>query len=172
METITIGTVDTSLGPLGAAFSPAGLCRLSFAREGDQACAAWARRWAPHAPLIHDDPRLELLAAELDDYFEGRRRGFTIPLDPRGTPFQRDVWRALLSINYGETRAYSELAAAIGHPQAVRAVGAANGANPIPILIPCHRLIGKGGSLVKYGGGLELKRRLLELEGVAFSAKW
>jgi O-6-methylguanine DNA methyltransferase len=166
--TITLGTIETPLGLLGAVFSQNGLCQLTFAREGNRACAAWARRWAPHAPVIHDDPRLELLAAELNDYLEGRQRSFTMLLDPRGTPFQREVWRALIGIGYGETRVYSALAAAIGRPNAIRAVGAANGANPIPILIPCHRLIGKDGSLVKYGGGLELKRRLLELEGASF----
>jgi O-6-methylguanine DNA methyltransferase len=166
-DTITLGSIATPLGRLGAAFSPAGLCRLAFAREGDAACAAWARRWAPGARVQRGDPRLDMLASELAAYLAGRLRAFTIPLDPRGTPFQLVVWRALLAIGYGETRAYSQLAAAIGHPQAVRAVGAANGANPIPILIPCHRLVGKRGALIKYGGGLELKRRLLELEGAA-----
>ena len=99
----------------------------------------------------------------------GRLREFSIPLDPRGTAFQLEVWRALQGVGYGEVRTYSEIAAAIGRPRAVRAVGAANGANPIPIIIPCHRLIGKSGSLIKYGGGLDMKRRLLELEGALVS---
>ena len=164
---ITVGAIATPLGRLGAVFSTAGLCRLAFEGEGVDACAAWARRWAPGAPVRKGDPRLDALAAELEEYCAGGLRAFGTPLDLRGTPFQLAVWRAVLAIGYGETRAYSEVAAAIGHPLAVRAVGAANGANPIPILVPCHRLIGRDGRLVKYGGGLELKRRLLELEGVS-----
>jgi O-6-methylguanine DNA methyltransferase len=169
--TIAIGQIKTPLGPLGAVLTPAGLARLAFAREGPGACAAWAGRWEPRARIQHDDPRLDALAAELEEYFDGRLRAFTTPLDLRGTPFQLAVWRALAGIGYGETRAYSELAATLGRPQAVRAVGAANGANPIPILVPCHRLVGKGGSLVKYGGGLELKRWLLALEGATVSGE-
>jgi O-6-methylguanine DNA methyltransferase len=165
--TITIGQIATPLGRLGAALSPAGLCRLAFTADGPAACAAWASRWAPQARVVDADPRLDALADELEAYFAGRLRQFTTPLDLRGTPFQLEVWRALLGVGYGETRAYSQLAAQIGRPLAIRAVGAANGANPIPILVPCHRLIGKDGSLVKYGGGLDLKRRLLELEGAS-----
>ncbi len=108
---------------------------------------------------------MDLLAEQLNAYFAGALRVWTVPLDLRGTPFQLRVWRAVLAIPYGEVRSYSEIATAIGQPRAVRAVGAANGANPIPILVPCHRLIGKDGSLIKYGGGLALKRRLIELEG-------
>jgi O-6-methylguanine DNA methyltransferase len=170
MDSIIIGQIETPLGSIGAAISGAGLGRLVFAREGEDAVVAWARRWHPGANIVTHDPLLDALAAELEAYFAGRLRGFSIPLDLRGTPFQLEVWRALLGIGYGTTRAYSELAAEIGHPQAVRAVGAANGANPIPIVVPCHRLIAKGGGLVKYGGGLEVKRRLLELEGATLRA--
>ena len=102
---------------------------------------------------------------QLRAYFAGQLRRFDLPLDMRGTPFQLLVWRELERIPYGETRSYSQIAAAIGAPRAVRAVGAANGANPIPIVVPCHRVIGAGGKLVGYGGGLPLKKRLLELEG-------
>jgi methylated-DNA-[protein]-cysteine S-methyltransferase len=104
-------------------------------------------------------------ARQLRAYFAGKLREFDLPLDMHGTDFQLRVWRELERIPYGETRSYSQIAAAIGTPQAVRAVGAANGANPIPIVVPCHRVIGAGGKLVGYGGGLPLKRRLLELEG-------
>jgi methylated-DNA-[protein]-cysteine S-methyltransferase len=93
-------------------------------------------------------------------------RRFDLPLDPQGTDFQKRVWQALLSIPYGETRSYSQIAATIGSPAAVRAVGAANGANPLPIVVPCHRVIGSNGKLVGYGGGLPLKIRLLEIEGL------
>jgi methylated-DNA-[protein]-cysteine S-methyltransferase len=102
---------------------------------------------------------------QLRAYFAGRLREFDLPLDLQGTDFQLRVWRELERIPYGVTRSYSQIAAAIGAPQSVRAVGAANGANPIPIVVPCHRVIGAGGKLVGYGGGLPLKKRLLELEG-------
>src|SRR5664279_2896526 len=102
---------------------------------------------------------------QLRAYFAGQLRRFDLPLDMEGTPFQLRVWRELERIPYGETRSYRQIAAAIGAPRAVRAVGAANGANPIPIVVPCHRVIGASGKLVGYGGGLPLKKRLLELEG-------
>jgi O-6-methylguanine DNA methyltransferase len=104
-------------------------------------------------------------ARQMRAYFDGELREFSLPLDPRGTEFQLRVWRRLEAIPYGAIRSYSEIAREIGSPQAVRAVGAANGANPIPIVVPCHRVIGSNGKLVGYGGGLPLKKRLLELEG-------
>lgn len=103
--------------------------------------------------------------AQLRAYFAGRLRVFDLPLDPRGTGFQRRVWHELTAIPFGEIRSYSQIAAAIGAPKAFRAVGAANGANPLPIVVPCHRVIGSSGKLVGYGGGLPLKQRLLALEG-------
>jgi len=102
---------------------------------------------------------------QLQAYFAGQLREFRLPLDMRGTDFQVRVWRQLQTIPYGETRSYLQIADAIGSPKAVRAAGAANGANPVPIVVPCHRVIGASGKLVGYGGGLPLKRRLLELEG-------
>ena len=104
---------------------------------------------------------------QLMEYFEGRRRAFTIPLDPKGTVFQRRVWKALGEIPYGETRSYKQIAEQIGHPKAYRAVGLANNRNPIAILIPCHRVIGSNGTLVGYAGGLSVKERLLQLEAGA-----
>jgi len=101
---------------------------------------------------------------ELDEYFAGERQDFSIPLDLRGTPFQLACWNALLAIPYGETRTYADIARAIGHPTAFRAVGMANNRNPIAIIVPCHRVIATGGSLCGYGGGLDLKRKLLDLE--------
>jgi methylated-DNA-[protein]-cysteine S-methyltransferase len=103
-------------------------------------------------------------ASQLRSYFDGSLREFRLPLDMTGSAFQQRVWREILDIPYGETRSYAGIAAAIGSPKAVRAVGAANGANPVPIIVPCHRVIGSGGKLVGYGGGLALKKRLLELE--------
>jgi methylated-DNA-[protein]-cysteine S-methyltransferase len=104
-------------------------------------------------------------ANELRAYFAGVLRVFTVPLDMQGTDFQLDVWNQLLKIPYGETRSYAQVAEAIGRPKAVRAVGAANGSNPVAIVVPCHRVIGSSGKLTGYGGGLPLKKRLLELEG-------
>ena len=103
-------------------------------------------------------------AAQLAEYFAGRRESFSLPLAPRGTEFQCRVWKELQRIPYGETRSYGEIAAAIGRPRACRAVGMANHRNPISILIPCHRVIGSGGALVGYGGGLAIKETLLRLE--------
>jgi methylated-DNA-[protein]-cysteine S-methyltransferase len=111
------------------------------------------------------NPLLMEAARQLQAYFAGRLREFLLPLDLEGTGFQKRVWGQVAAIPYGETRSYLQIAAAIGSPGAVRAVGAANGANPVPIVVPCHRVIGAKGSLVGYGGGLAMKRRLLEMEG-------
>lgn len=113
-------------------------------------------------PEIH--PALEPCVQQLDEYFRGDRREFTVPLQLSGTEFQRRVWTKLLTIPFGVTRSYVEIAEALGDRNAVRAVGLANGQNPIPIVVPCHRVIGSDGSLTGYGGGLWRKRRLLELE--------
>lgn len=111
------------------------------------------------------DPVLAETAGQLTDYFAARRRAFTLPLAPRGTPFQQSVWHALARIPYGELRSYRDIAHAIGNPAAVRAVGAANGRNPLPIVVPCHRVIGSDGSLTGFAGGLAAKSFLLQLEG-------
>lgn len=110
------------------------------------------------------NPLLLEAVRQLQAYFAGSLRKFTLPLDLQGTPFQLRVWRELETVPYGQFRTYASIAAAIGSPRAVRAVGAANGANPVPIVIPCHRVIGSSGKLVGYGGGLPLKKRLLDLE--------
>jgi methylated-DNA-[protein]-cysteine S-methyltransferase len=110
------------------------------------------------------DGVLDAARRQLDEYFAARRVAFDLPLAPRGTPFQRRVWTALLDIPFGETRSYANLARAIGKPAATRAVGAANGANPIAIVVPCHRVVGADGSLTGFGGGLHRKAFLLRLE--------
>ncbi len=107
----------------------------------------------------------DLVAGQLIEYFSGQRTAFDLPLSLRGTVFQKQVWQALSEIPYGETRTYKQIAEAIGNPLACRAVGLANNRNPISIIIPCHRVIGTNGKLVGYGGGIELKERLLKLEG-------
>ena len=111
------------------------------------------------------NPLLMEAARQLRAYFAGQLREFQLPLDVQGTEFQERVWGQVAAIPYGETRSYLQISTAIGSPRAVRAVGAANGANPVPIVVPCHRVIGAKGKLVGYGGGLALKKRLLEMEG-------
>ena len=110
------------------------------------------------------DKLTDMAAAQLNEYFTGKRLVFELALDPQGTKFQKDVWTVLKEIPYGETRSYKQIAQAIGNPKACRAVGMANNKNPIWIIIPCHRVIGAGGSLIGYGGGLEMKERLLKHE--------
>jgi methylated-DNA-[protein]-cysteine S-methyltransferase len=119
--------------------------------------------------MVEDGRHPVLLEAErqLREYFAGQRKEFSVPLDMRGTPFQRDVWRALLEIPFGETRSYLDLAKRLGNRNATRAVGAANGRNPLSIVVPCHRVIGSSGKLTGFAGGLEVKARLLGLEGSA-----
>lgn len=119
---------------------------------------------APRARALGEP--LAAALAQLEEYFGGKRRAFDLPLDLSGTPFQRDVWTTLAEIPYGETVSYGELAAMVGRPTAFRAVGQANGANPVPIVLPCHRVVASGGRIGGYGGGLPVKRKLLELEGV------
>jgi methylated-DNA-[protein]-cysteine S-methyltransferase len=114
--------------------------------------------------LVEDAAPLQPIVDQLDEFFAGTRRSFDLELAPHGTPFQRDVWRALCTIPYGETATYGEIAAAIGRPTAVRAVGAANSRNPIMIVVPCHRVIGANGTLTGYAGGLDVKQCLLDLE--------
>ena len=111
-----------------------------------------------------ESDRLKPVLTQLSEFFDGRRKAFDVKLSLRGTPFQLEVWRTLLRIPYGETRTYAEIAKSIGRPAATRAVGAANGANPIPIIVPCHRVIGSNGSLTGFGGGIDVKRWLLDFE--------
>jgi methylated-DNA-[protein]-cysteine S-methyltransferase len=149
-------TTDSPAGPLLLAGDEAGLRFLEFrrGRRPVEPADDWRENRRPFREAL----------AQLDAYFAGRLRRFELPLAPQGTPFQLRVWEALLEIPYGETRSYGELARRIGSPDAPRAVGLANGRNPIAIVIPCHRVIGANGQLTGYGGGLALKRRLLSLE--------
>jgi O-6-methylguanine DNA methyltransferase len=116
-------------------------------------------------PVKRDPGRCRHVAAQLDEYFAGKRTEFDLDLDLHGTPFQRSVWDELTRIPFGETISYRQLAGRIGRPTAVRAVGAANGANPVCLVVPCHRVIGADGSLTGFGGGIDVKRSLLKLEG-------
>ena len=127
---------------------------------------AWVRRWLPIGQIIEGEgiPPLRQGAGELRSFLAGELEQFTCPLDMHGTAFQLAVWHAVAQIPYGETRSYQAIARAIDHPQAVRAVGAANGANPLAPIVPCHRVIGSNGSLTGYGGGLPVKSWLLAME--------
>ncbi|MGE0361717.1 MAG: methylated-DNA--[protein]-cysteine S-methyltransferase [Vicinamibacterales bacterium] len=149
-------TLDSPIGPLLVAGDRTALRLLWFVRGRHVA--------TPDPDWIESPATFRDAAAQLAAYFAGRLRAFDLPVEPAGTPFQRRVWRALLDIPYGETESYGALARRLGDPKAVRAVGLANGANPIAIVIPCHRVIGANGSLIGYGGGLPTKRALLDLE--------
>ena len=157
--------IESPLGPLIAAAGDDGICMLEFTdRRMLEKNVATMRRKFRCAVVPGTQKWLTRLRRELADYFSGKRAGFTVPVVPRGTPFQEKVWRELRNIPHGETIAYDELARRIGQPTAQRAVARANGMNRICILIPCHRVIGKDGSLTGYGGGLWRKKLLLDLE--------
>lgn len=141
--------------------SPIGVLTL-VEEEGALAEVRFGQRLAGEA--LCDTPVLLQAAQELDEYFQGKRHDFSVPIAPKGTPFQLKCWTALVQIPYGETRTYAQQAAAIGQPKASRAVGMGNHRNPLPIFIPCHRVIGKNGTLTGYAGGLEMKEYLLTLE--------
>lgn len=162
---IIIARIQTSVGAFGAVVTPTGLARLTFPDEPFELCHAWVQRWEPGAVRTDSGPGLTPVATQLAAYFDRRLQTFDLPLDMRGTPFQQEVWQALTAIPFGATCSYGQIAERIGRPKAVRAVGAANGANPVPVIVPCHRVIGSNGKLTGYAGGLALKQRLLVLEG-------
>ncbi|HEY5848369.1 MAG TPA: methylated-DNA--[protein]-cysteine S-methyltransferase [Microlunatus sp.] len=157
-------TVDSPLGTLLVAASPAGLLRVAFDSEGhQQVLEALSDRVSPR--ILRAPNRLDEVARQLDDYFGGRRRRFALPLDLRlSTGFRQEVLRHLTHIGYGHTESYTQVAAATGRPSAVRAVGSACATNPVPVVVPCHRVLRSDGSLGGYRGGLPAKRTLLDLE--------
>jgi methylated-DNA-[protein]-cysteine S-methyltransferase len=165
METLHYCRIPSSpVGPLLLAASERGLALLEFGRgvfppgNNHFAGASWMESSGKMRPYVR----------EMEQYFAGKRREFSFPLDLRGTDFQRRCWQTLLEIPYGETRTYAAIARAVGQPRGFRAVGMANHDNPVAIVVPCHRVIASDGSLGGYGGGLPAKRWLLELEGVKF----
>ena len=151
-------TIDSPIGPLTAVRDEQGITMLLLP-EGKHTVD-------PSPEWIRDDTAFDDLRAQLAEYFAGTRTEFDLPLHPAGTPFQQRVWAALSEIPYGRTTSYGATAASIGAPGAARAVGAANGLNPIPILVPCHRVVGANGSLTGYGGGLDAKKWLLAHEAL------
>lgn len=155
--------VGSPVGPLFIAVDEAGaVVRIEFVR--DRSVAGLLA-----GPVVEDAARTAHVERQLAEYFAGRRRDFDLQLAPEGTAFEKQVWAALREIPYGETRSYGAIARELGRPGSARAVGRANGANPLPIVVPCHRVLGADGSLTGFGGGLETKERLLELEGALTS---
>jgi O-6-methylguanine DNA methyltransferase len=171
METFQCTTVESMIGPLFLAASRRGLVALEFdvRLPGQQTIRPNPRdlRQEGKTKNVFEESSsaLQPYMEELEQYFSGKRRKFDFPLDLRGTDFQLTCWHALLAIPYGETRSYADIARAVGKPNAFRAVGMANNRNPIAIVVPCHRVIASDGGLCGYGGGLEVKRKLLALEG-------
>ena len=156
--TLHTSTIASPVGALTLAASDAGLVAILW--ENDDPDRVRLGALADTA----DHPVLVQAERELAEYFAGARTGFSLPLDMRGTDFQKSVWQALLTIPFGETRSYGAIARQIGRPKAVRAVGAANGRNPLSIVAPCHRVIGSNGALTGFAGGLAVKEHLLDLE--------
>lgn len=153
---LTYCYADTPIGPLLIAGDGRGLSLLSF--------QSGSRVHHPRDGWRHERGGFADVRRQLDDYFAGRRTAFSLPLRLAGTAFQNAVWTTLQAIPFGATTTYRELAVRVGRPNAIRAVGAANGANPLPIIVPCHRVLGSDGSLTGFGGGIEVKRFLLALE--------
>jgi O-6-methylguanine DNA methyltransferase len=170
METLQAANMNSAIGPLFLAASGRGLVALEFDTRflGQQSIRPNPRhlRKEERGFQFEDSPgQMRPYVDELEEYFAGQRRKFTFLLDLRGTDFQLACWRALLAIPYGETRSYADIARMVGKPNAFRAVGMANNRNPIAVVVPCHRVIASDGTLCGYGGGLDVKRQLLELEG-------
>ena len=160
---VSFDVADTPIGPLLVAVSENGLCRISFDAEPDRQTDDLARTFGVR--VLRAPRQIDPVRRELDEYFEGRRREFDLPIDLRGrSEFTQRVLERLAGVPYGQVTTYGSLATAVGKPRAARAVGTIMNRNPIPIVLPCHRVVGSNGSLVGYGGGIERKRLLLDLE--------
>jgi O-6-methylguanine DNA methyltransferase len=166
VQVLNYSEMESPVGTLHLISAEGKLVGLGFGRweEAEREVTAQLVRQFGRFTWRHNPAALREAQNQLDAYFAGKRRTFELELDLRGTPFQRKVWNELLRIPYGETRSYKQVAEAIGHPLAVRAVGMANHHNPVSIIVPCHRVIGSDGRLTGYGGGLHIKTYLLELE--------
>jgi O-6-methylguanine DNA methyltransferase len=156
---------ESAIGELGVASSEAGLAYVALPRANGRGLAGWHRRHAPNEDMRVGYEANRLAIAQITEFLEGKRKCFDLPLDARGTEFQMAVWREVGAIPYGECLSYAEVARRIGKPNAVRAVGAANGANPLALIVPCHRVVASNGQLQGYAGGLDLKAKLLAMEG-------
>ncbi|KHF37908.1 methylated-DNA--[protein]-cysteine S-methyltransferase [Halalkalibacter okhensis] len=170
MTTQLIHYVDEMNSPLGTLTIVAtekGVCHIHFGEltKCSVSLKAWLKKQGRKGEVIRCKETLQPICEQLEDYFAGKRDRFDVPLDLCGTEFQKKVWNTLQEIEYGQTKSYKEIAQQIGAPKAVRAIGGANNQNPVPIIIPCHRVIGSNGNMVGYGGGLDKKELLLSLEG-------
>lgn len=164
METVHIARTSSPIGSFRVATTQSGLAYLELPHASGRGMRSWLDLHAPDAKLVDDEVPCRAAIEQVLEYLARERTAFDLPLDLRGTPFQRDVWSALLEIPYGEARSYADIARAVGRPKATRAVGMANNANPVALVVPCHRVIAADGSLGGYGGGADLKRRLLAME--------
>jgi O-6-methylguanine DNA methyltransferase len=164
MEIVHTAELETPIGLCRVASTVKGLAYVELPHASGRGLYGWLRRSAADAEVVESLAPNRVAIAQLLEFLEGERTEFDLALDLRGTPFQRAVWDALLEIPYGETRSYLQIARAVGRPRAVRAVGAANGANPVSLVVPCHRVIGSDGRLAGYGGGADVKARLLAME--------
>ncbi len=159
--------MNSPIGALTVASTDIGVCLIQFGpvKETCSIIQTWTKKHFMNAELKADEERLQPVVEQLEEYFLGHRSTFDLDLDLVGTKFQCLVWKRIKEIPYGETRSYKQIATEIGAPKAVRAIGGANNQNPVPIIVPCHRVIGSNGSMVGYGGGLDKKEYLLKMEG-------
>ena len=164
METLFTTRFETPIGSLRIVSSEKGLVYIELPHANGRGFAGWMKSHSSDAKVVERRTQHDDVIDQLLEYTEGERRSFEIDLDLRATPFQKAVYKFVAKIGYGETLSYSDIAEAIKNPKAVRAVGAANGANPIPLVIPCHRVIARGGALQGYAGGLDMKAQLLAME--------
>jgi O-6-methylguanine DNA methyltransferase len=164
MEVVHTAEFESPFGAMACASSSRGLCFIELPRASGRGIAGWTRRFAPEARIVAGYAPNRTAIAQIQEYFAGKRDEFRLELDLRATGFQIRVFAALLEIQYGELRSYGEIARAIGEPSAARAVGAAVGDNPLPLVVPCHRVIESSGKLGGFAGGVLLKKRLLALE--------
>ena len=165
MGTLHLTTFETAMGKVTLASSEHGIVASSLPGRAGGEVARTALRLIPGAKIVRGVGRNRAAVSAVKAYLSGRSKQLNVPLDLRGTPFQKQVWSALRRVPYGKTISYAALAKRAGHPRAARACGSANGANPVPLFVPCHRTLATGGGLGGFGGGLPLKRKLLELEG-------
>ena len=163
-DVVHVAELDSPIGALRVASTERGLAYLELPHASGPGLEGWLHRRLPDARCSTAFAPNRLALTQILEYLEGKRTAFEVPLDLRGTDFQVAVWHALLAIPYGESRTYQEIARALGKPNAVRAVGGANAANPVSLVVPCHRVVASGGKLGGYGGGLDLKARLLAME--------
>ncbi|PSL45218.1 methylated-DNA-[protein]-cysteine S-methyltransferase [Salsuginibacillus halophilus] len=171
-RSVSYGELSTPIGPVTVFRTEQGIFNLQLAGE-EPACKnvqAWMKKHQCNRGLIQDEAGLSDAFAQIEEYFSGQREEFDLALDLRGSQFQRLVWKALETIPYGELSTYKRIAAQIGSPKAVRAIGNANNQNPVPLILPCHRVVGSNGAMVGYVGGVEKKRSLLAHEGALETA--